>query len=384
MVVGGTVVLALVGVVVARKCFPNLAEGPYDDIVDGLRVVYELVFALILAFVIGSVLGSFSAAESTVASEAALLAHMKRANDQLPVEQEVRLNSALNQYVHDIVETEWPSMRKGKASARASAGLETLYAVYARYDPPPTEVVESQFYSEAVGQLQAIGSARRDRLSASATEPPALLRVVIPLGVLLLLALEYRPKMALTGQLVHMGMLAVVVSFCYLLVIVMDYPFSGDVAVGNEPLRSGALAGFWASVEPHVLGQGEGSEKLSPKQLAGVWHSDNYGLMVFREVGDEMRAVYRLGNGSVVGQISADGVFRGWWCEEPTRQPHDFAGDVEWRLDKTSNGEFLFGNSRYGSEEPYTGDWDIEKVGGPEPPDLSPRFDQASAFCPHP
>ena len=113
-------------------------------------------------------------------------------------------------------------------------------------------MIECQFYSEAVGQLQAIGSARRDRLSEGAAAPPTLLRIVIPLGIVLLLALEYRPKMPLAGQLVHMGMLAVVVSFCYLLVIVMGHPFSGDVAVGNDPLRRGALAEFWASDEPRV------------------------------------------------------------------------------------------------------------------------------------
>ena len=181
-----------------------------------------------------------------------------------------------------------------------------------------------------------------------------------------------------------MGMLAIVVSFCYLLTIVMDYPFSGDVSVSTAEYKRGALTSYWASDEPHVLAEGETVEALSPGTLAGVWHSASYGSVVIREVGDELRAVYRAGTGTVVGRISADGVFRGWWCEGPTRQVPYGAGDVEWKLVRTSKGEVVRGSWRYGSEEPFRGGWNLEKVGGPEPPDLPSRFDDSSTFCPHP
>ncbi|MEA2716630.1 MAG: hypothetical protein QOI99_947, partial [Actinomycetota bacterium] len=39
---------------------------------------------------------------------------------------------------------------------------------------------------------------------------------------------------------------------------------------------------------------------------------------------------------------------------------------------------------RYGAQEALRGGWDLEKVGGPEPPDIAPRFDDAAAFCRHP
>jgi len=77
-------------------------------------------------------------------------------------------------------------------------------------------------------------------------------------------------------------------------------------------------------------------------------------------------------------------VFRGWWCDAPTRQPLDHAGDVAWTLVESSGEETVFGSWRFGSEEPLRGGWDLERIGGPEPPDLAARFDDASAFCRHP
>ncbi|MDQ6838030.1 MAG: DUF4239 domain-containing protein [Actinomycetota bacterium] len=195
VVVGGTVLLSMAAVLAAGKLFPNLAAGHFEDMADGLRTVYELVFALILAFVIASVLDSYSTADARVAAEAADLAHMKRASQGLPVEQQILLDKAMNLYIHSIADDEWKTMKEGKESPRTSANLQTLYAVYQNYSPPPpADTPQAQFYSEAVSQLKDIGSARRDRLALSSTELPSLLRLALPLGAVLLLVLDTGPR----------------------------------------------------------------------------------------------------------------------------------------------------------------------------------------------
>ncbi len=383
VVVGGTVVLALGAVLAANKWLPNLAKGPFDEMAEGLRVVYELVFALILAFVIAAVLDTFSTVDSTVASEATTLAHMRRSSQALPVEQQRRLDEGLDQYVHAIVDDEWKAMSDGQASPRATAALETLYALYQSYSPPPAEGPEAEFYGAAVDELSQAASARRERLGLAAAELPTPLRLFLPIGAVLLLALEYRPKMPRRAQLVHMGLLATVVSFSCLLTVLLDYPFSGDVAVSNEPFKAGALAEYWASDQPTVVAAGD-MERFSTEDVVGVWNSDAFGLLVFRNTAEGLRGAYRERQGTITGEISPDGVLRGWWCEGPTRQPLDDAGEVEWRLTEAGDGEVAIGNWRYGAQEALRGGWDLEKVGGPEPPDLAPRFDDATAFCRHP
>lgn len=384
LVVTGTVLLAVLGVLAARKFFPNLPDGPFEEMAEGLRVVYELVFALILAFAIASVLDTFSTADSTVASEATTLANIRRSSQGLAREQQPRLDEGLSQYVHALVESEWETMRKAEESPRASAALETLYALYQSYGPSPVGGPEAEFYSQAVEGLDEAAAARRERLGLSMAELPGLLRLFLPLGAVLLLVLEYRPRMPLRAQLFHISLLAAVVSFSCLLTVVLDYPFAGDVSVGTDAFKQGTLAEFWASDKPHVLARGETERDLSAQQMVGVWNSDAYGVVLFRETGNEVRGVYREGQGTVDGRVSPDGVFRGWWCQAPSRQPVDDAGDVEWRLVETSEGEIVYGSWRYGTQEPFRGGWDLRKVGGPEPPDLAARFDDASAFCRHP
>ncbi|HVF15020.1 MAG TPA: hypothetical protein VM942_10495 [Acidimicrobiales bacterium] len=384
VVVGGTVVLALAAVLAAGKFLPNLAKGAFEEMADGLRVIYELVFALILAFVIASVLDTFSTADSTAAAEATNLAHMKRATLALPVEQQARLNEGLDQYVHAIVDDEWEAMSEGKESPRAAAALETLYALYQSYSPPPAGGPEAEFYTVGVDGLAEATSARRARLELAQAELPTPLRLFLPFGAVLLLLLEYRPRMPQRAQLVHMGLLTAVVSFSCLLTVLLDYPFSGDVAVSNEVYKEGALAEFWASERPTAVPADEAEKDFSTADVVGVWNSDAFGVVVFRDTPEGIRGVYRERQGTIVAAITPDGVLRGWWCEAPTRQPLDDAGEVEWRLVDTPDDEVAYGSWRYGVQEELRGGWDLGKVGGPEPPDLAPRFDDAAAFCRHP
>ena len=123
---------------------------------------------------------TYQALVSTVAAEATTLAHMRRATLGLPVEQQRRLDEGLDQYVHAIVDDEWKAMSVGKESPRASAALETLYALYQSYDPPPADGPESEFYSAGVAGLADATSARRARLGLGQDQLPTPLRLFLP------------------------------------------------------------------------------------------------------------------------------------------------------------------------------------------------------------
>jgi hypothetical protein len=389
---GGSVVVAVALAIGIRKVVPDIAERQFEELADGLRVVYELLFALLLAFVIASVLDKFSEAESTVGSEATALSQMVRSNLAFPVDAQVRLNRGIGVYVDATVNDEWPAMRDGKASPDAAAALETMYALYAGFRP--TADAEAEFYSQALGHLDEVATARRERLDISSSKLPTVLVLMLPLGAALLLLLEYRPRLMPCSQMVFMGTLALVVSSTYVLTIVLDYPFSGDVSVSNEPLKSGTLATLVAT-RPRAPQRGDRPLRLTTNALEGVWGSHAYGTILLRRRGRELRGVYRLANGTIRGAVSADGVFRGVWCEGPTRKPgssseNSDAGLVEWRLvDTKSEGRLVTGIWSYGYERRQDGsvkpdgNWDLRKLTRDEALDLDRRLrtDPLASYC---
>jgi hypothetical protein len=148
------------------------------------------------------------------------------------------------------------------------------------------------------------------------------------------------------------------------------------------------LGKFWVFDSPPRPLASETFEKVAAQDLIGVWSSDNsFGGAVFGEVDGEIRAAYRGNKGTVDGALSTDGVFRGWWCAEGSRTPPKDAGEIEWRLLKTPDGERkkLDGRWRYGTEESWRGGWNLSKLDArSEPPDLAAMFDEPSSFCRHP
>jgi hypothetical protein len=240
---------------------------------------------------------------------------------------------------------------------------------------------------------------RRERLDIAASDQPNLLRVLVAIGVVLLLVLEYRPHLKPLAGLVFMGTLAAVVSSAFLLTVLLDYPFAGQVSVSNTPLKQDNLARFWSLELAYRPKPGDEQRPLTAQRLEGVYNSDAYGTLILRchdegrrhrvrECGPRdrrMRGVYRYRNGTLAGEV-VGGVFRGWWPQAPPHRSRNDAGRVEFRLVQTADGPLIAGSWSYLYEKPLEPGWDLKEIGGASPPDLARRLNEPSTFIedPHP
>jgi hypothetical protein len=388
LIVGGTTALAIVVTIVVHKLFPNLADSGFEELTGILRAdVFALLYTVVLALVISDLSGNLEKASSKVSSEASALSVLTRGVAAFPSGTTKSISGAVDEYVHAVVEDEWPELRWGEQSPRASAALEGLYATVRGFEPHTP--VEQAFYTSAVDNLQEITFSRRERVQQSQEGLSPLLRFLLIIGAMVFIVLAYPASARKLGtRIAIVGAVSAFVSFAYLLTMVLDYPFAGDVSVDTSPYKTGALSKFWVLDAPPRPLASEMFEKVAARDLVGVWASDNsFGEAVFREVNGEIRAAYRDNKGTVVGALSPDGVFRGWWCGEGSRTPPKDAGEIEWRLLKTPVGEGkkLDGRWRYGTEQPWRGGWDLTKLDvRSEPPDLAATFDDPSSFCRHP
>ena len=393
VVIGGAVLLTVVGVLVGRRLFPGKA-GEFETVADSLRVVYELIFALILAFVIAAVLDEMGDAEKAVAAEATTISSLVRVNDALPARVGRDLDVSVDRYVHAVANDEWVTMKDGESSPEARDALEGMHAEYNRIEPVGD--TQSQLFGQALDDLDEVGSRRRERLDIASADLPTILRVLVVIGLVLLLVLEYRPHLPRIAGLVFMGTLAMVVTGAFLLTVILDYPFAGDVSVSNAPLKQGILARFWSEELAYRPGPGDKQQELTADRLAGVYNSTAYGTLVLschdedqvhavRPCGPDdtkLRGVYRYYDGTLTGEID-DGRFRGWWTEAPTHQSQGYAGRVELRLFQTSDGPIIAGrwSDLYG---PFKDGWDLDEIGGEPPPDLARRLERPRTFIEDP
>lgn len=116
------------------------------------------------------------------------------------------------------------------------------------------------------------------------------------------------------------------------------------------------------------------------------FYSGDWGDMVLERRAAEIWGVYNYNDGTIIGAITEDGVFAGWWSQLPTRADGINAGEVEFRWSRSVAGVIsLDGRWRYGSSGLWLENWDVDLVPDRSAPSaLIDGFDDIDDFKRHP
>lgn len=240
LIVGGTALIAGTAQRVTRKKFPGIATQENHDLVSRLLTVLMAMYGLLLAFVIVSLYQDFTGADRNVQFEAVQLSNMYRDSRVFEQETADAMVEAIGAYTDTLFDEEWELMEAGEMSPQSSEDLTRLYELLQSYKPQT--VTQEVFYSEAVGALNNLNLARRTRRDdAQGGLPPAFLILIIGgaiivLGFLVLFSTS--DSWAQTGMITAV---AAIIGLNLFLVVSLDHPFSGDVAVSIRPFNEGSL-----------------------------------------------------------------------------------------------------------------------------------------------
>ncbi|WP_327283891.1 MULTISPECIES: DUF4239 domain-containing protein [unclassified Streptomyces] len=245
LLVGGFVALAVAGSIAARRRFPHLAGGEHNEMVGVALGMFGAIYGIILAFVVVTLWTQLENTQTVVATEATDLALVVRSAEAFPPAERARVERAVGDYVHAVVEVQWPKMRDGLPSYDATAEqTHGLYRALQAYEPAGAR--SETFYEEAAGRLNDVAAQRRARITMAETSLPVLLQVLVYGGALVILPLTFLFGLrSLKMQLLFVSAVAGLIGFSLLLVMALDRPFAGDLSVSPAPYKEAALAQFW-------------------------------------------------------------------------------------------------------------------------------------------
>lgn len=247
LIVGGFVLIALVGLKLTWRWAPKLRQGESNDVAGVILGVLAAVYGIVLAFVIVALYADYQKAGDDVRTEATALSKIYRDSQAFAPPGAVAVKTSVGNYIRVVVNDEWPKMKHGQESEQGWRDLAAIYAALRSYSPKT--VVQTTFYTEAVGRVNDLAGARRQRLNDSEDALPTTFNVLLIGGALLLLLITF--LFATRNPRLHAVLtvsVAILLGFNLLLALVLDYPFSGTIAVSNHAFTQGALADF-----QHVL-----------------------------------------------------------------------------------------------------------------------------------
>jgi hypothetical protein len=246
LVVGGVLGIVLLSVWAARRFVPATREGFDAEVSSQVLGVVASLFGLLLAFVVVIEFQAFSGAGDNVQTEADGLAAIVRDSRSFDDAAGARVRSAIGEYVRAVVDEEWRLMREGKESPSAWRAMDGVFAAMQGY--PPTSSSQVAFYDDSVRRLNIVLDARRDRLVASSgSDLPLLVAALILVGSIVILGyVTLVGSRSAAFHAIGAGSVAIVIGFSLVVLLALQFPFSGSLAVDSGPFKEGGMAQFHA------------------------------------------------------------------------------------------------------------------------------------------
>lgn len=204
----------------------------HHDVGFQFFAIIGLMFSVLLAFVFSEVWSQYNAAKQAITIECGALHGAAIVANAMPNNVGRPIDANLRDYVNDVIQVEWPSMAAHRRSVEASHGLRVTIDTAARL--PVTSASDLANRSEILELLAQAHAAREMRTFQLALGlPGAMWFVLILLSVMLTafaaLAGTDRPAIVLFAALFAASIVMVLV-----LVRMLDYPFEGALAIGND------------------------------------------------------------------------------------------------------------------------------------------------------
>jgi Protein of unknown function (DUF4239) len=233
VIVGGSVALALLAMLAVRRSVAVEALREHQEVAGFIIAVIGVIYAVLLALVVIGVWEQYERGQEIAEQEAGAVADLYHLALALPARDRGGIQQHLRAYARAVIDDEWRLMQRGGASERAWDAFDDLWRDYSMLEPQTQR--EGAAYQESIQQLRALGDARGDRLLASRTAIPRVLWAVLIGGGILTIGFTYLFGVRrLAAQAVMVAALTASIALALQLILVLDFPFSGDMAISPE------------------------------------------------------------------------------------------------------------------------------------------------------
>jgi hypothetical protein len=231
--------LSLLGLIVVRRRIPLETLKENQDVAGFVIAVVGVIYAVLLAFVVVITWEDFGSADRTAGSEAAAVGNLYRDAVGVGGTQGRRLESAVNAYALSVIESEWPHMAVHQTgSGDTAAALNGVWRQAKRLREPLSATTRGDFVQEAIRDAAAATDERRSRILESTSQIPGTLWAVLIVGAIITITFTYLFGVDTLGHHALMvSAVATLIGLSLLVIMTLNLPFTGDVAVKPEAMR---------------------------------------------------------------------------------------------------------------------------------------------------
>jgi hypothetical protein len=236
LLVGGVPLLVVACQALIRRRWPTILLGEHNEVAGFLIAVVGVLYAVILAFIVIVVWEDFRDARETVSREAGALRSVVRDSRALPEPAPTRMAELVVDYSRAVAGPEWEAMADGDSSPVAFELLNRMFSTLEGVTT--TSATQEVFLADTLDRLDDVVGERTERLSAAAEGEPSILWAAILVGGAF--TMGFAMLFGVSDERLHylmIGGFAAIITLQVFVIVVLNYPFSGDVRVEPAPIE---------------------------------------------------------------------------------------------------------------------------------------------------
>lgn len=225
--------LAVTGLVITERYLHLEFRKAHNDTIGIIYGTLHVTFGVIVGFTAFLVLDKYTTSQTTVASEAGAIVEIYQLANFFPAAQRDQIQELARSYAQEVVDEEWPLMRQGQSSPRATELVNEIMGSLQDFEPSTDS--ERPAYAQGMSRVHDLTQDRDVRLLNLYTGLPLILWIV--LGGLATLIIVFSFFLGMENVWLHrwaVGALTVAFTFIMFTIVVLDNPFGPGFRVGPD------------------------------------------------------------------------------------------------------------------------------------------------------
>ena len=234
--IGGLVLLSVAMMLAMRPYVQKHLGAEHNAVFDTGFSAVGTMYAIVAGLLVFGVYSTFEDAQTASANEATNLVLMYRQAGAFPEPEREQAREAILSYTQSVVNDDWPALSDGHGSPKTDEALDRMFAVWAPMEPTAKW---SDQYSSSVDELNEVLKLRNERIEDSGNAlAPIYWAMLFVGGFLTILHLSLLRLENRTMHAVAVGVTAAMLTLVLFLLVQVNHPFRGEVALSPTSFES--------------------------------------------------------------------------------------------------------------------------------------------------
>jgi hypothetical protein len=241
-----SIITSFVSIFLIRRFVPLQMQYKDNAVIGNISALISIIYGVLAGLIALYLINNISYSAEAVQNEVIAVANLYRDSNWLKKPAQTGIHKEIKRYISNAIDYEWPAMMNAHhINDTGAIIINTLSQELSKYSISGS--AETIIVSSMVNEIHDLSDAREQRIRMSYSEINTETWVVILLGTILTIAINYLFGMNLYFHLLTSCATAIMASSMVFLLLTLDRPFQGSFLVGPNGFKT-----ILAMIEPSV------------------------------------------------------------------------------------------------------------------------------------